>query len=251
MNIYQELLFAIAYDQSVRHTDDVRLIQKLIEHTYGAKQLAILEGLCGTGRVVIPLAHAGHTVSGVDANQAMLERAREKVRALPIEMQKRICLRPCSPTIDDNWGQDMDIVILTGNALYEFSERSHQEGCIRLASKALKLGGWLYLDNLQRRTQSFFIGEEHHKSIVGTDEAHVYGEAGSTVIDINHDTQMIYYERYWLTREANGRTKKNIFPSARRLPYPEEICRWLETYGLRVAKMFGDRIGNSHISLSQ
>lgn len=45
----------------------------------------ILELAVGTGRLAIPLAEAGHDVTGVDLDPAMLDRARAKARGTPAE----------------------------------------------------------------------------------------------------------------------------------------------------------------------
>jgi ubiquinone/menaquinone biosynthesis C-methylase UbiE len=63
------------YDQSETYTDDVVLIQNLIQ---GSGHLRILEPFCGTGRILIPLALAGHTLVGLDNAAGMLLRAKEK-----------------------------------------------------------------------------------------------------------------------------------------------------------------------------
>lgn len=50
----------------------------------------VLELGCGTGRIAIPIASAGHRVTGVDLSEAMLRRARARRRALPSETQIRL-----------------------------------------------------------------------------------------------------------------------------------------------------------------
>lgn len=44
----------------------------------------ILEAMCGTGRVLLPLAQAGHTVVGLDIAPTMIERAQAKLAAFPL-----------------------------------------------------------------------------------------------------------------------------------------------------------------------
>ena len=51
---------------------------------------SILELGCGTGRVSIELAKAGHNITGLDLSQKMLEVYRDKITALPNEIQNRI-----------------------------------------------------------------------------------------------------------------------------------------------------------------
>lgn len=50
----------------------------------------VLELGCGTGRVAVPLATAGHRVTGVDLSEAMLRRARRRRRSLPPEVAIRL-----------------------------------------------------------------------------------------------------------------------------------------------------------------
>lgn len=50
----------------------------------------ILDAMCGTGRVAIALARAGHTVDGVDSSAGMLRRARQKTRKEPLNVRRRL-----------------------------------------------------------------------------------------------------------------------------------------------------------------
>ena len=53
----------------------------------------VLELACGTGRVLIPVAQAGVPIWGLDATPSMLIQARDKVAALPAEVQDRVTLQ--------------------------------------------------------------------------------------------------------------------------------------------------------------
>ena len=65
------------YEQSARYydvwyedfTEDIAFYQKLAEEEGGP----ILECMCGTGRIMIPLADAGFEITGVDKSSAMLD----------------------------------------------------------------------------------------------------------------------------------------------------------------------------------
>lgn len=50
----------------------------------------VLELACGSGRVAVPLAMAGHRVTGLDLSAAMLRRARVRRRGLPPEVAARL-----------------------------------------------------------------------------------------------------------------------------------------------------------------
>ncbi|MSQ41458.1 MAG: class I SAM-dependent methyltransferase [Dehalococcoidia bacterium] len=63
------------------YEDDIAMYRELV-----TSRGAVLELGCGTGRVAAPLAAAGLTVVGVDRSAAMLRRARERTRGLPVTL---------------------------------------------------------------------------------------------------------------------------------------------------------------------
>lgn len=69
-------------------TDDLALILALAGETSGR----ILELGCGTGRILLPLARAGHTAVGLDNSPAMLARARARLVREPQVVQARVTL---------------------------------------------------------------------------------------------------------------------------------------------------------------
>ena len=84
------------YDQIARYydlvhdqlEDDVAFVKGLASDVDGR----ILELGCGSGRLLLPLAEAGHTVVGVDNAPNMLARARRRIAGLPAQAQQRVTL---------------------------------------------------------------------------------------------------------------------------------------------------------------
>lgn len=77
------------YDDEYRHaTEDVDLYLRLLaaERVRGP----VLDLGCGTGRISLPLARAGHRMTGVDLAEPMLRRARRRRRGLPPEAAIRL-----------------------------------------------------------------------------------------------------------------------------------------------------------------
>jgi SAM-dependent methyltransferase len=64
------------YDAYVRATFDVPYFLDLARRAHGP----VLELMCGTGRLTLPLVEAGHEVTGVDASPALLARLAAKLR---------------------------------------------------------------------------------------------------------------------------------------------------------------------------
>jgi ubiquinone/menaquinone biosynthesis C-methylase UbiE len=76
MHLYDP--FARYYDADFRHFhDDIPFYREWARRTGDP----ILELMCGTGRVLLPLASAGHRITGVDLSPAMLALARERLVA--------------------------------------------------------------------------------------------------------------------------------------------------------------------------
>jgi len=130
------------YDHIQTNTDDVDQVKRLIG---GRGPWRILEPFCGTGRILIPLAMEGHTLVGMDQSKGLLGRCRKKVSELP-DLATRVSLIEADVTVA-KWPEGFDLVILGGNCFYELATPDQQEGCIESAAKALKAGGYVYVDN--------------------------------------------------------------------------------------------------------
>jgi ubiquinone/menaquinone biosynthesis C-methylase UbiE len=57
-----------------------------------ATNAPMLELGCGSGRLLLPLARAGHTVTGLDVSAGMLDRARARLAQEPTAVQQRVTL---------------------------------------------------------------------------------------------------------------------------------------------------------------
>lgn len=76
------------YDPFYADVDDADFYLGLARR-YGGP---VLEAMCGTGRVLLPLARAGIEVTGIDSSEAMLAAARKKLSAEPPDVQERVKL---------------------------------------------------------------------------------------------------------------------------------------------------------------
>ena len=74
------------YDLLYNPRDELEYYRRLASHANGP----ILELACGTGRVTIPLAKAGHEITGLDLSKKMLGRARSKLKQEPAEVRRLV-----------------------------------------------------------------------------------------------------------------------------------------------------------------
>ncbi len=76
MKLYDTL--ARYYDADVGHyTADIPFYLEMTRRSGDP----VLDAMCGTGRVLVPLAEAGHTLTGVDVSQPMLDVACQRLEA--------------------------------------------------------------------------------------------------------------------------------------------------------------------------
>ena len=168
--------YADVYEQFENQTNDVEFILWVLrENTNGTQN--ILEAACGGGRIAVPLAEVGHTVTGFDADIHMLLRCVKRMKGLP-----NIRVYHADATESD-WGAGYDVVVLGGNVLINIeSDKDYKQAqiaFIRNAAEALRPGGHLLLDfQLLYDDAAVFnrLGESSY--FTGTDDM---GTTGRTV----------------------------------------------------------------------
>lgn len=139
MNTYDP--FARYYDADFRdHLEDVSFYRELARRTGGP----ILELMCGTGRVLLPLAEAGYSITGVDCSPAMLALARERVdeaaladRATLIEGDVRDLPLPAG---------EFPLAFVAINSFMHLETVRDQLACLSNLRRALTPRGLLVLD---------------------------------------------------------------------------------------------------------
>ncbi len=250
-NMYDiEPHIAEIYDNQETYTDDVELIRNLMGD---CSPLSILESFCGTGRIFIPLALNGHSITGLDQARGMLERARSKINKLPEEVQRRVTLVEADVTSEE-WPRYFDLVILGGNCLYELATPEEQERCIACAATSLKSGGYIYVDNdhmegdldiswqRSKASKAFPTG----KCSDGTD---IESQWEATWWDAPN--RLIRYRRCTRVTFPDGNIIQKEYIQQKHPVSTIEVQTWLEAHGFNVKQLYGDRAANPYIEASE
>ncbi len=95
------------YEIDETGTEDVAFLLSCL----GTAPKRILEIACGSGRILVPLVKAGHTVVGLDMDEAMLRKIPAKAEGL-----YNITWRTAD-AVTDAWGNGYDVVVIAGNFL--------------------------------------------------------------------------------------------------------------------------------------
>jgi SAM-dependent methyltransferase len=232
--------YADVYEQFENQTNDVEFFLTLLREQTGGTPQNILEVACGGGRISIPLAQAGHKVTGFDADEHMLLRCYRRMKGIPnIRCYK-------ADAVFSDWGGGFDVVVMAGNVLINIESEEDYEAAQRTfshkAALALKTGGHLLLDfdlHTDASARAVFNGIRESSYFNGTDDM---GTTGRTVgyggvydpvtricVGVGHIE---------LTANNGERFIYNQGPWHKHIPTKEMVYGWLNDAGLTVEKSF-------------
>ena len=232
------------YDQYETELDDVNFICKLIENPGPIK---ILEPFCGTGRILIPLALDGQTVVGMDQSAAMLNRARQKIQQLPLEVQERINLAQSDVLCDcEAWAQGFDLVILGYNCFYELATPDEQKRCVRFAFQSLKPGGHVFIDNNHMEGGLSLSWQD-----IGVIQPSLRGKCSDgTIVESTRETiwfdaprRLARFRRYTKVTLKDGNVIEQEYIQQKHPVSKDEVQDWLEKQGFIVEGVYGNYDG--------
>jgi len=229
--------YASVYEQFENKTHDVEFLLKVLREQTDGKPQNILEVACGGGRICVPLAQAGHTVTGFDADEQMLLRCYRRMRGL-----KNIrCYQ--ADAVSEDWGSGFDVVVLAGNILINIQTETAYQDAQRLfiakAAKALRTGGHLYLDfDLHYDPSAVFHDAGEGSFFEGTDELGTYGKIVFYGSVYNPVTQICAGVNHWELTANNG--EKLIIPNRwyKHIPTQQQVYDWLAEAGFSIERTY-------------
>jgi SAM-dependent methyltransferase len=226
--------YAYIYEQQVIQANEVNFILSIV----GNEPKNILEVACGGGRISVPLAQAGHFVTGFDVDEYMLERIHNKAK----------CLNSLSyykaDAILQDWGKDFDIVILAGNILLNIESgldyQQAQELFIRKAADCVKTEGYMYLDfDCYDRSEQISAIRHEWICFEGTDDLGTYGKYIVISGDYSEQTHIDKsYRRFEITPK-NDEMFTLERTSIKHFPTLKQVKIWLDKAGWIIEQQYG------------
>jgi SAM-dependent methyltransferase len=157
-------------DPTIAQTYDVRVGERWdnrdLAFYLGLAQDAagpVLELACGTGRVLLPLARAGHQVTGLDLSPHMLAEARRKLAAEPSEVRARVSLIDGTMCRFD-LPRRFALILIPFRAFQALLTREEQRGCLECCRDHLQPEGRLVIDVFNPRLDFLVQGEMEESS---------------------------------------------------------------------------------------
>lgn len=234
INIYRKW-YAEIYEINETGTEDISLLLSLID----GKTKKVLEIACGGGRILVPLALAGHDAKGFDMDEERLGYIKEKAKGLK---NIQYC---CMDAVSGEWESGYDVVVLAGNLLHNIEANmpydKAQQFFIQKAASSLKVGGYIFLDfGMFAYPEKIFSKDNGRVIFEGTDSSGVYGK--HMVIGDGYDvsTQMAYGRRLTELDMPNGQHEIIHETWEKHIPTLEQVHKWLTESGFKVVNEFGD-----------
>lgn len=226
------------YDLNETDTDDVTFALMLM----GKAPQKVLEIACGSGRFLIPMARAGHDVTGLDFDEYMLKKISHKITDEKIKWHK-------ADVIYDDWSTGFDVVILGANFLFnivsDMNYEQAQELMIRKSAAALALGGHIFVDcGYTKNPEKWFHNPKPNIVWEGTDSHGNFGKMMLLESVYDAETRTNRFIRRFEMTLADGSTLVQEIPSEKHFASLEQIHKWLEEAGFVIEQECGDYQGH-------
>ncbi|MGH9804571.1 MAG: methyltransferase domain-containing protein [Candidatus Acidiferrales bacterium] len=202
----------------------------------------ILELGCGTGRILIPTAAAGHTIFGLDLSPEMLARCREKLRAQPPDVQARARLLEGSMTSFE-LGEQFALVSMPFRVFQHLLTVDDQLACLARIRRHLPRGGRLVFDifqpNLAMLHDPAFTEEREEFPEIKLPDGRRFRRA-SRVAAFRRAEQINEVEIITYVRHPDGRQERLASAFPIRYFFRYEVEHLLARAGFRLQALFGD-----------
>ena len=237
---YEDQIVADYYDfaEPLKQRDDVQFFVNQAKQAGGN----VLELGCGSGRVLVPAAEAGLSVTGIDTSNPMLNRCRQKVDSLSPEIQSRIQLHLGSMSCFD-LEEQFSLITIPFRGFHHLILVEDQLSCLQCVVNHLKPDGLFILDLFNPVLQRILDEKGAHAV---HEEPEITLPDGRRVkriqknVSPNPNTQILQAEHTYHIEETDG--SQNTFTTTYPMRYffRYEIEHLLARCGLEIQSVYSD-----------
>jgi len=235
------------YDAENRDkTDDLAMYSRLAAECQGE----ILDVGCGTGRVLIHLAQAGHSVCGIDNDSRMLERLERKLAALPNLREKISTIN--ADVLRHDFERAFGLILLTYNALMHFREQDEQIALLGRLRRWLAEDGLLVID--LPNAGPVFASED--TDALTLERIFIDDESGhmimlQSVSALDRAAQLLHIDWIYDEIDGDGAVKRHLAPHTLRYYFLPELRLLLQRCGFAIDKVYGDTEDGDYVAESE
>ena len=202
----------------------------------------VLEVGCGTGRVLIPTARAGITISGLDLSPHMLAVCRERLKAEAEEVQSRVRLMQ-GDMRHFELGQTFQLVTLPFRPFQHLTTVEQQLACLGCLRRHLAEDGKLILDIFNPMLEAL-VNKDFGKELAEEPEFSLPDGRKvirrHSVVARDVDNQINYTELVHYVTHPDGRQERLVQAFPMRYLFKFEAEHLLARAGFRVEQLYAD-----------
>lgn len=224
--------FARLYDADYAfYFDDTRFYSELARRTDGP----IMELMCGTGRVMLPLAKEGYDITGVDVSSDMLAVARERVA--DAGLAARVTLLEADIRRGPLPG-GFRLVFVAANSFMHLETIQEQLAALATIRSSLRRDGLLVLDLFSPHPHEL---AQNDGRLILANTFELDGDRVQKFVSTETDlaAQLNYMTFIYDRIDAEGRVSRRTLPLTLRWLYRFEVEHLLERAGYELEAVFG------------
>jgi SAM-dependent methyltransferase len=196
----------------------------------------VLDLGCGTGRITIPLARQGVSITGLDVMPSMLAQAQTKAADLPvtwIQADVRAFHLPAK----------FQLILDTGSTLQHLLERADHETMLARVREHLAPGGRVVFYTFAPHPTRLVDVAEHDWFAYQDQSGRQIRVSGT--VRYEHRRQIFHEDAIRRWQDPTGQEIARYAPLARRMFFPQELELLLHYNGFSVEQQYGDWDGSS------
>jgi SAM-dependent methyltransferase len=218
-------------------TEDVGFALTLAARNQGP----VLELGCGTGRLLLPLARAGHEIVGLDISAAMLRRAQQRLATETAAVRGRARLVAGNMTRIPLASGRFALAVVPYNTFLHL-EWAEAVTAVEAIARQLRPGGCLFLD----LANPFAVEQTPGDRLLSLEQVLADPESGNTVVvlaasQLKQGTQLLNITWVFdVSPAAGGAVERTVAQVAYHYYFPHQIEIILQEGGLQLEAFYGD-----------
>jgi len=198
---------------------------------------SLLELGCGTGRLLVPLAGDGHSITGLDLSAVMLAAARAKLEAA--HLAGRVTLVQ-GDMRDFELSTRFALAFIPINTFMHCYDMHQQLACLRCVRRHLESGGQLVVDVFHPDSQVLVESDGRLMSegaVINPQTGHTVHRLYTRRLDVATQTQHITFIMDEI--DSIGTVRRTLFPFRLRFVYRYEMELLLHVAGYTLEAVYG------------
>lgn len=199
----------------------------------------LLELACGTGRLTIPLAREGFTVTGLDLSPEMLRIAARKLDREPPAVRERVRLLQGDMS-DFALSERYDLAFIPASSLFHLHTREQQASCLACLRRHLASDGAAVVDLTPAdRMANQAVGKVWEVRTEMNPETGKMTRELNQKLSLDRSLQRVTVEHTYIETEPDGRERSYVFQDTYRWVREEEMLEVLREVGFTEIGVFG------------